>query len=624
MPIVLNRFFKFATIFILLITCTSCEIKESYTNKMWLKELALGAMIGDYNQETAYFKNVSENDETYVYIQSLVEWGVLQKTDVIDFDDELRFDFIVYTLTNLLSNKTYSYHEINQTIIDEFNRYNLYDINKYHFKGDDIINKEIALNILKKALYIINNQTFVKTNDVKYKDEDDKSLDSIEYLKLSDSLEVDFDEVYIEDIYEISNDKSIYNDDIYQRRTHQLLSKTFEHDGYKISYSANKHRLHFRVSKKTDRGLNLYFDGDVFNLKTSYQFEMEKHKIKNAYFKINYQTSEELGFEQSKLPRLYGDLSSLDDESLFARLKSLFKSREDVVDTSFTVCKIHIPIKELPSAEIVLELKLNIYVGGKVEFALSSSHQNGFEIKNGRMRIINDDDYDGDFIINASASTSVGLKVVLKFLETNLMDINSRAGIKALAKTTLHLYDSEGKLYSENAEMDYDTAKTLTNNHNTINVCADLSLYWLFNVTFNDEGTLAYTLGLHKNIDILDEDNQIFGNLSHIENGLFKEKCSYLSNRNQVNDNENTIVKTDRIILDVYSVVVKNDAKDIIINSLPNDYQMSDICYEVENKEIARVENHKIYMIKPGVTKIRIYTSDNKYEVYLNVLVSDG
>ena len=68
MPIVLNRFFKFATIFILLITCTSCEIKESYTNKMWLKELALGAMIGDYKQETAYFKNVSENDETYVYI----------------------------------------------------------------------------------------------------------------------------------------------------------------------------------------------------------------------------------------------------------------------------------------------------------------------------------------------------------------------------------------------------------------------------------------------------------------------------------------------------------------------------------------------------------------------------
>lgn len=623
MPIVLNRFLKFATIILLLITCTSCKVDETYTNIMWLKDISLQAGIGDYTKGITYYEDISKENEYYPYVQALVEWGVIKKDDVIDFSDDLRFDFVVYTISNLLFDKQFEYKEINQTIIDEFNNHKLYDDSRHHFSSGDIISKEVALKILDNAVNILNNPKIDKYVDVKYKSSQKERLEDVEYLKISDSFEIDFDDVYIEDVHDVLEEHSIYDNDFYNRRSTQLLSKVFEYDGYRVSYSINKNRMHFRVSKKTERGLNLYFDGDIFNLRPSYKLEIDKQKIKNAFFKIDYQTSEELGLEQSKLPQFYGDLSSLGSESLFSRLKNLIKPKSDLLETSFTVCKIHIPIKELPSAEIELELKLNIYVGGKVEFALSTNHQNGLEIKDGHLRIINNNHYDGDFIINANTSLTVSLKALLKFLDTDLLDVKSKAGIKALAKTTLHLYDSKGRLYTEKLDLDYSLVDDLVSDKEALYTCVDLSLYWLLNLSFNSEGTLAYTLGFNKNIDILDEDNQVFGNLSHLENGLFKEKCSYLNNRNRV-DLEEIVVKPNRIILDTYSIVLKNEKKDININSLPEGYQINDICYEVEDKTIVKVIEHQLHRLKPGVTKIRIYTNDNKYEVYLNVLVSDG
>ena len=122
------------------------------------------------------------------------------------------------------------------------------------------------------------------------------------------------------------------------------------------------------------------------------------------------------------------------------------KPKEDVIDSSLTLFKIHLPIPNLPLVEYTIDVKLNMYLSGKIEIALSTDHEVGLEIKDNHFRTIFNNDYSCDGIINATASSTLNLGFNLVALNQELCDLTSKVGIKAKAQATLHLYDKDGKI----------------------------------------------------------------------------------------------------------------------------------------------------------------------------------
>ena len=133
-----------------------------------------------------------------------------------------------------------------------------------------------------------------------------------------------------------------------------------------------------------------------------------------------------------------------------------------------------------------------------------------------------------------------------------------------------------------------------------------------------------YKLGLSKTYHISDDNNQIFGNLHHIEDGQFVKKCTRKNNV-AIKNKKIQINSANKIVLNSYAeVMLVNDVFNIEILSLPEGYSNDDIRYSSSDIGSVKVEDGKVIAIKPGNSKIKVYTKDNKYNSYINILVSTG
>ena len=125
-----------------------------------------------------------------------------------------------------------------------------------------------------------------------------------------------------------------------------------------------------------------------------------------------------------------------------------------------------------------------------------------------------------------------------------------------------------------------------------------------------------------KNFTILDDDNQVFGNLHHLENGHFVEKCTR-KKRNTIKKMDK--VESNKIVLDSYAEVLKiNETYQIVIKALPKDYTASNIVYVSNDSSIASVNNGIITALKPGSVQIDVKTNDGIHKAVINILVSTG
>lgn len=670
---VLSRSLRLLSTILIIVTCAGCSnSQKNYTNLEWLCDLAVMAGIQEESKEN-YFP--FENDENSDYIAGLVSWEVIRADDEIDPSANLNRDFMAYTLVNLIAKDDVEKIYV-KDIEDSAHPYAVYTVVTYgvvdlddqsRYLPKNAVSEKEAKEALQRVLTIINDQTFSEQLDIEfdkettflenlppsdgeyypimtdrevgeyicdqqegklykiiakdqngYKLEEIDPLEAIEELKFSGTYEdLDLSDAEIE-IY----GESVKQDSIYDQDGIERVAKTndvFEIKGYRVSYNISLNKIHFRISKKNDNGINLYFDSDIYGISPSYKWDYENGVIKDAYFKVDFKTGEEIGLSKGRYKFMYGDYDSLKGEDLFDNLRNFLKPKDDLIETSFTLMKIKLPIPNLPLVSIESEVKLNIYMSGKAEIVLDTSHSLGLAIKNNSIRLINDHDVDVDLNLNATASSTLSLIFSLNLFK-DLVDIRFNGGIKAMAQTTLHFYDSQGRKKSQSVNGEYDALSELADRDDVF-VCADLSFSWILNIEFNSDDTLAYTLGLNKKIDILNEDDQVFGNLRHIEKGMFTEKCTY-EDRNVSPLNPEIEISSDRISLDTYSMVVR-DKMSIPIRSLPDGYKMADIMFASEDTSIASVDtNGNVTPLKNGVCRIRVYTNDQKYDAYINILVS--
>ncbi|MBQ0036470.1 MAG: Ig-like domain-containing protein [Firmicutes bacterium] len=610
---------------ILFATCIiSCKAHNYYLYKEYLNTLAVKSGISDS-------VNIEEN------IDKLLAWQIIGKSDYDILDDELNYELLSKTITNLIDND--ENEEISKC----------YWANK---EPQEKVEKEIADEIIEKAVNYINNRTYEHSYSSTYKKEVKKNIDDVkigdiyydqtnnEYKKLLDisNDEYIFEEAEYEDVFDSLEFANTFEIDFeqsevipsgdfeksnYVNNRFDLLSTkahSFNTDGFRISYTLNASNISVHISKKLN-SLNFYTDLSLSNIKPTFKWTYDDDNVKHAYFRVNFNSTEKVGVSIGKYNNYYLNFKDLDSKSFLNKLKNTVNRSEDELEAIIPICTIKTPIPELPSVELDLEVLVKIYTSGKAELQLYNSHSLGFETKNGEFRIINDAKRDFDFIASGSSKAIVGLNFALEAAKLKLADIEFDGGLKAELKPTIHLYDAQGNVSHEQSDLAYSTINNIAKENTDVAVCADASFRWVFDIVFNTSKTKLYKLGFTKTLSILDDDAQVLNNMHHIENGIFVEKCT---RNNRTNSLLTTTIYYKKITLASYAEVISKDEDfQIRVLGVPEGYTIDGLKYNSEDNDIASVNSSGVVSgHKPGSVKIKITTDDSKYNAYVNILVS--
>ena len=615
-------------------TCASCKAINPYLTSDYLNVLAIKSGIDIDGQDS---------------LNSLITYGVVSKDDIKEYLD---YAFLKESICNLVEDEDFF---SNKRLI------------KRRLKDDSLISEDEASLVIDEAVKLINNKEFKSEYSIKEKEEvnylngyaynnnylntdgdykigdylfleddglykkvvgikdgeyllDDVSFEEIiEELHLQDSFELDMDEAIdipggeIEDSAYINNDRDL----LASRKT-----KSFKSKGYNISYNFSKSSINAHISKNTN-GVNMFFDIAVSGIKPSYKWDYKVGKLNDAYFKVSYKTVEEIGVSIGRYKNVYLDLKNKDANSFLSAVKSITSKYDDEVEASIKICEIKTPISGIPTLYFNIDVLAKIYTSGKVEIVLANNKVSGFEIKDGNMRLINDNDRDIDFKIGSTSKAVLGLNFNIQAIGKYLMDVELDAGVKASVSTTLHLYDSEGNHNVVSSDLDYSAVDELSKENNDVKTCGDISLNWLLEFRINTSKTLLYKLGFWYKKEILNEKNQILGNKTHIENFVLVDKCTRKDKLKK--SKETTVISSDKILLNKYSVVVINgNSYTIEIKALPSGYSTNDLVYESKDSSVASVSGGVVKANKLGACEIVVSTSDGKYSTSINILVSSG
>ena len=601
--------------------------------------------VKDYLQDLANITGFSNEN----YLEDLSSYGIIDDEDKKELNKSLKGYFLLNTCQRYFDN-----HE---NYKDFLNENKVVDLNK-----EASISRNEAIEIIELLAKHINNKTFKNENKVEENNVNhlsdyelkDEILITQTKLKKDELIFLIEDEKYykIEEVldegYRLSTNGdffsqieiSAFEKDIdladaeiieYQGNTsaytnnNYLMLKSEKEDflkGFKLSYVTKRNGLDIRL-EKDDSGTRTYFDFTLSNLKATYKIANNKETDeKSSYFKVNFNSSQKVGVSTGKYKYYYLDYRELDSKDFLSSAKKAIHTKNDILEASIPICTLKIPIAEIPTLTFNVDVLLNIYLSGKVELVINNSGYVGFECRNGAIRLIKEIDNKANFILGANTKAAAALNFNLNIANMRLCDAELSLGIKGSVSSILHLYDNSNEEIVE-SDIEYYALDEAARENTNVLVCGDVSLNWVLDVAFNTAKTQLYKFGLSKKYEILNKDDQIFQNKTHIENFNFVDECTRKKKQNFNNTSLN--LNSDNILLSSYSlVIVKGGEKEIHIKSLPSGYKIKDLLFESENENIALVKNGKVYAKELGSTRIKIKTSDEKYAAYINILVSTG
>lgn len=615
----------------MLVTCTSCKAEKPYLNSEYLNYLANKSGIDDS-------LNIDNN------FQALEKWNIVTKSDSNLLNEPLTYAFLSKTICNLL--------EENGNTIEILKTKGWINNNDKESKN---VSKEIAEKIVNEAVKEINNKHYENKFEYKYTnnvnlDNNDLDIGDIIYeqeineykiIKNINNDNYEYGEAEFEDIYSYFDISGSYEVDFseseiiplqdeldtsYKNNKYNLLASknhVFNKDGFRISYTINSSGIDIHVSKQVDK-VTIYTDASVNSVKPTFKWTYDKGDIKNCYFNVKMNTTASLGATIGKYGNYYVKFKDLDSSSFMSKIKSMIVPKSDEVEAIIPICQIKTPIPNVPMANINMTIGIKLYVPGRAEITLYNAHNMGFEIKNGSSRFYweHDDDFDG--ILKASAKSAIALNIGIDATNFRLCDLELDAGLKGEMKSTIHLYDSDFNETTESSDIEYSTLEELSKENPYVKVCGDVSLYWMLDLICNTSKSVLRKMGFTKTFNILDDDNQVFGNLHHIENGQFVKTCTR-KNKVAIKNKSLNISSSNKIVLNTYAeVLLEGSSFNIEIVSLPDKYDICDIKYTSSDSSVAKVEDGTITALKSGSAKINVHTSDNKYNSYINILVSTG
>lgn len=601
--------------------------------------------VKDYLQDLANFTGFSNDN----YLEDLNTYGIIIDEDKKELNKSLKGHFLLNTCQRYFDNHEDYKEFLNEDKIVDLNieasisRNEAIEIiellakhiNNKTFKNENIVkeNNVSHLSDYKLKDDVLITQTKLKKDELIFLIEEERYYKVEEVLSEGYKLSTDGDFFSQIDISAFEKDIDLANAEIveYQGNTsvytnnNFLMLKSEKEDylkGFKLSYVTKRNGLDIRL-EKDESGTRTYFDFTLSNLKATYKVANNKEKDeKSSYFKVNFNSSQKVGVSTGKYKYYYLDYRELDSKDFLSSVKSAIHTKNDALEASIPICTLKIPIAQIPTLTFNVDVLLNVYLSGKVEVVINNSGYVGFECRNGTIRLIKEIDNKADFILGANTKAAAALNFNLNIANMRLCDAELSLGIKGTVSSILHLYDNSNEEIVK-SEIEYYALDEVAKENTNVLVCGDVSLNWVLDVAFNTAKTQLYKFGLSKKYEILNKDDQVFQNKTHIENFHFVDKCTRKKKQIYVGTSLN--LNSDKILLSSYSlVIVKGGEKEIIIKSIPNGYEVKDLLFESEDENIALVKDKKVYAKELGSTRIKIKTGDEKFVAYLNILVSTG
>ena len=608
----------------MLVTCVSCKAETAEPYK-----------VKDYLDDLSYISGIGISDDFKEDLEDLKEWEIIDEEDESSYEKPLNYDYLSKTVKNLLGEEN-----TDEYIPEEY-------------KKKKTINAEEAKEVIHKAVNKMNNRTFEPDVTAMYVQEPKNEFDELSkgdlllkdgryyiitgsdedniryrdaefeevfsYLNISDTYEIDFTDAEVTSYGEEEANTA------YSNEKFRLLSSSNNHvfntDGFRISYTLNRSGIDIHLSKDVN-GMNVYGDLSINNIKPSFKWTYEENDLKNCFFNIKFNSTEKIGCSTGKYGNYHLKFSDLDSSTFRNLVKSMIQPAKDQVEASLRICRIRTPIPEIPTAFLDLDVLIKLYTSGIAEIDLYNTHSLGFETRDGHIRFINENSHDYDTILQGSAKAAAGINLGLEAASFDLADVELDGGLRGVLKATMHLYDDEGNMSSEASDIAYSTLEEVSKGNSDVKVCGDVSFYWMMDLIINTPKTKMAKLGFSRTFHIMDDDDQVFGNLHHIEDGHFVKRCTRKDRKGIMTMEQ---VTSTRIVLDSYAEVLKeNETYSIAVKALPEGYKLSDLIYSSEDAGIATVSAGQIKAIKPGSVKICVSTSDGKYKAYVNILVSTG
>lgn len=403
------------------------------------------------------------------------------------------------------------------------------------------------------------------------------------------------------------------------------LTRSFSLMGYKVTVRTSSSGISADVSRTMPHGSVVYASLKLNGIDTDYVWNEDENGLKDGYFRTSFNTSEDLGIRSSYSSQLTGDFSQIDPKNFPASLAGFFRQKKDVVQSTLTLCTLSVPVAGNPALTLQIALQLKLYASGKMQIALAQSNVLGCEIRNGHMRLIRENTHTSSASIQADAGISGIAKLALALAGRDLMDASLEAGARAKMKTTLHLYDEEGKRTAAAVDAPLDMAAEAASSNPNVLACGDISANWVMNIGLNSSSTAAGKMGFSASFNVLNEKNAplFSGGTMHIENMQFVSRCTR-KDRLMI-ESADPLVVSKRIKLKKYAMSVHiGETKSVEVTGVPDGYDIHDLVYSSDNEAAATVSaDGTITAAAPGSAVIRVATSDDAHEITCNVIVPE-
>lgn len=265
-----------------------------------------------------------------------------------------------------------------------------------------------------------------------------------------------------------------------------------------------------------------------FNVSTKFDGNLATKDIREAYIRADYDLKDvtkltgsyagSVAVDPSKLPADAGPVDFM--TAAKAGALALMPGNGDKI----TVFSVDVPIPNLPTVTISLDVNIRLTVDGKIEITITSSNVKGVEIINNKVRVINETVYgEQTYDINADLRFTVGLCFSIKALGYILVDAEFEVGlgirVSAYIKTDTAVYV---------LEMPLDLAMNIpypTGGMDGAEFCGNAKVYGIMKVSIGQNSELLKLAGLRKSWDIFNEANAVIFNF-HIEESGIVDQCT--------------------------------------------------------------------------------------------------
>ncbi len=424
------------------------------------------------------------------------------------------------------------------------------------------------------------------------------------------------------------------------------------------------------------------------NVKVTNEIDYSWFKLNSASVRVDYETklSFKASTDEKIVNKVCAPYNNGNGKGLTNLKKAAFKNAKEAGGNGAQTIKLFsMDVWSVGVARVCLDVNFVVKVDGSFEITITNHDSKGVEYKNNNIRFINTSDKDIDISAKAKIEATLGIGPALYTvgLKKPIIGVQGKFGAGASASIVLHLVDSENHLIEEASAEDYppDIYKTLMDADITTDVdsirraaeaqggtysaetsgelklhtdvCINICMYWIIRLEVTDSSYAAELLGgkIKLSKEFLGEKNGKFG-YAHIENfdfisgfsnavfgsaALSADQCTKKykpfddakeNKEEDVNDEKrenDSILKGDQIVLSEMRASIATGQKYyVIVQQIPNGYDVKDLKIKVENSKVASVDESGIVIGKePGSTVITIYTSDNKFSAYCALTVTE-